>query len=394
MPPRHRWPLLLAVLLAACTGTPPSATPSPSSIRTAPAPTASAKAPEGTPISPPAPTTSAPIPGEVPPVQVYLHYYTWWTLQHWHEKLGRAYPYAAATLPLPATVDASGCAPRAEYPGATIADLPSEGLYDQGQAATFDRHIAAAAAAGITGFLVSWQGIGTVSQTPDSSGYDSRLELLVERVDAYNAIHAVPFRLGLAFAAFGEYSRPAAEIIGDLTYFSTRYGHDPAFADTFSSKPLVMWLDSRKINLATVQAVSAALRPSLYLIGDETYQTWSRDAPYLDASSYYWSTQNPYQNASSGAQVLSLASQVRASDARWFAPFIAGYDKVLAGGSCVPRNGVETLDRLWQLNGASHPDAWFGISWNEFVEGTYLEPTVRYGRTSLDELRRLIFAAG
>ena len=117
-----------------------------------------------------------------------------------------------------------------------------------------------------------------------------------------------------------------------------------------------------------------------------------RDAPYLDASSYYWSSQNPYQNQSSGQQVLSLASQVRASGSHWFAPFIAGYDKLLVGGTCIPRNGTETLDRVWALNAASHPDAWFGISWNEFVENTYLEPTVRYGTTYLDALRRLIFA--
>ena len=323
---------------------------------------------------------------------MYLHYYTWWTTSHWHDKLGPSYPYAVHPLPLPGSVDATGCSPTVHYSGATIVDLPSEGLYDQDQAATYDLHIAQAVAAGVTGFLVSWQGIGSADQTPTSSGYDARLQLLVERVDAFNASHPVPFRLGLAFAAFGDYSRPASQVIGDLTYFSDRYGHDPAFINAFSAKPLVMWLNSRKAPLATVQAISTALRPSLYLIGDETYQSWSRDAPYLDASSYYWSSQNPYQNQSSGQQVLSLASQVRASGSHWFAPFIAGYDKLLVGGTCIPRNGTETLDRVWALNAASHPDAWFGISWNEFVENTYLEPTVRYGTTYLDALRRLIFA--
>lgn len=386
---RRAGSLLLALTVAACGANPASTAPP-----TAPQSTGFASTtPTASPTLAPSVTPSGSGGQAVsPPTIVYLHYYTWWTLQHWHQKLGSRYPYAASPPVLPGTVDASGCAPAVDYPGATIVDVPSEGLYDQSQAATFDRHIAEAAAAGITGFLVSWQGVGSANQTPASSGYDSRLELLVERVDAYNATHTVPFRLGLAFAAFGDYSRPADEIIGDLTYFSHRYGHDPAFANAFSDEPLVMWLDSRKFSLATVQAVSASLRSSLYLIGDETYQSWSRDAPYLDASSYYWSSQNPYQNPASGQQILSLASQVRAGQGRWFAPFIAGYDKILVGGGCVPRNGVQTLDEIWRINGASHPDAWFGISWNEFVENTYLEPTVRYGTTYLDELRRLIFS--
>jgi hypothetical protein len=33
-----------------------------------------------------------------------------------------------------------------------------------------------------------------------------------------------------------------------------------------------------------------------------------------------------------------------------------------------------------------------GISWNEFVENTYIEPSQAFGTKYLDELRRLIAA--
>lgn len=320
----------------------------------------------------------------------YVHYYLWWTPKHWQDRLTVGYPAGARSLPVPGSVDGDGCNPEVHFPGATIVDIPSEGLYDQSQANTFDRHIAAANAAGIQGFLVSWQGTGQPAQTPLSSGYDQRLDLLVSRVDAFNAAHGATFRLGLAFASFGDYNRPASSIVNDLAYFASRYGKTEAFTNRFSQKPIVMWLDSRKYSLETLRAVSVAEEPTLYLLGDETAVTWPQDAPYLDGTSYYWSTENPWTNTNAQSSLMRLADEVHLAGKLWFAPFIPGYNKQLLGGVCVPRRGTTTLDRIWSLNSASHPDGWFGISWNEFVENTYLEPTVAYGSTYLDEIRQLI----
>jgi hypothetical protein len=324
---------------------------------------------------------------------VYLHYYLWWTPQHWRDKLGPAYPLDASPLPLPGTVDADGCNPRAAYAGATIVDLPTDGLYDQQLAETFDRHIALAAGAGVRGFLASWKGTGKPGQAPASPGYSQRLDLLVSRVEAYNRSHSSAFGLGLAMAAFGDYQRPAGAIIADLQYFDTRYGASSAFNNAFSTKPVVMWLDSRKYAADTVRQVGVAVGDSVYLVGDETATSWARDAAYLQGTSYYWSTENP-QNGNAQATLTDLGNQVRADGKTWFAPFIPGYDRQLLGGSCVPREGTRTLDRVWEINAASRPDGWFGISWNEIVENTYLEPSVTYGSRYIDELRRLIAGAG
>jgi hypothetical protein len=321
---------------------------------------------------------------------VYAHYYLWWTTRHWQDKLGPHYPYAASPPPLPGRLDAQGCNPQQLYPGTEIVDLPVEGLYDQEQPSTFDNHIDLAVDAGISGFLVSWQGTGAPGQTPASSGYDSRLDTLVSRVDSYNAAHGTRFGLGLAFAAFGDYARPADQITADLAYFARRYGPDPAFRNPYSSKPVVMWLDSRKHQLATVKTVSGSARGSLYLVGDETEQSWPRDADYLDATSYYWSSENPWTNQQAGTSLEALAAKVRIQGKRWFAPLIAGYNKQLQGGSCVPRSGRETLSKVWEINGRSRPDGWFAISWNEMVENTYLEPSLTYGSAYLDALAALI----
>lgn len=356
-----------AVALASCMGSRPSAKPRASA---APAPRAS-RATNGAPV--------------------YVHYYLWWTPQHWRDKLGSAYPIGANPLPLPGDMGPNGCTATVRYPGASIIDVPAEGLYDQGNPATFDRHIATAAAAGIRGFVVAWQGTGTAQQSPASSGYDARLDLLVKRVDAYNASHAQHFNLALGMSAFGDYRRPSGQLVDDLTYFATRYGNDPAFANDFSPHPLVMILDSRKYNGSQVADIAGALGTRLVLIGDDTNATWSRESRYLSGASWYWSSQDPYDNPHSATQLGELASQVHAAGKLWFAPFSPGFDAALYGhAACTPRDGTATLQTIWQMNRQSRPDAWFGISWNEFVENTYIEPSLAHGSATLDALHRLI----
>jgi hypothetical protein len=313
----------------------------------------------------------------------------WWTPTHWKQKLGPFYPYDANPSPLPGTMDESGCSPQTSFAGASLVDVPSDGLYDQGDASAIDRQIATAASAGITGFLLDWQGTGRASQSVSSSGANQRLDLVVGRVNAYNATHSRKFSVGLAFAIYGEYDRPAARTLADLEYFSRRYSTNPAFSNTYSPNPVVMLLASRRYSPDVLPALSK-LRTRLYLVGDETSISWPRDEASLDAASYYWSSENPWTNPNAGTEIARLGQAVHDSGKRWFAPFIPGYDKELVGGACVPRNGTDTMRTLWQVNGASHPEAWFGISWNEYAENTYLEPSQAYGATYLNELASLI----
>ena len=368
-------------------------------VATVPSPTPS----QSTGGSNAAPGTSQPRPqagaasrstGAVPPARpgsnAYVHYYLWWSIQHWHDKLGPAYPYTANPLPLPGSTDATGCNPSLRFPGATIVDLPSEGLYNQDLASTYDLHIATAAAAGVRGFVVSWMGDGTTNQTVSSSSYSTRLAMLAGRVDAYNAGHSSPFRLALGMSPYGNYNRSASAIINDLNFFSRTYGSDPAFGNVFSPKPLVMLLASRQFPSGTLAAVSGATRAKLFLLGDETASSWPNDGPLLDGTSYYWSSESPSSYARDA--LVSLGNQVHAAGKLWFSPFTAGFGNQVRGGTCVPRNGVATMDGNWAVNRASRPDGWMGISWNEFVENTYLEPSLAYGATYLNELRRLIAA--
>ena len=50
------------------------------------------------------------------------------------------------------------------------------------------------------------------------------------------------------------------------------------------------------------------------------------------------------------------------------------------------------MRQVYEGNKASVPDGWMYISWNEFYENTYIEPSIRYGRFYLDQLKAIITA--
>ena len=68
----------------------------------------------------------------------------------------------------------------------------------------------------------------------------------------------------------------------------------------------------------------------------------------------------------------------------WIAPAAPGFDARLVGGiASWPRRDGETLRRELTRPRQSSPDAIGVISWNEFSENTYVEPSRAYGSTEL-----------
>lgn len=323
------------------------------------------------------------------------YYYLWWSTNHWHDQLGSGFPYATSPLPLPARVDAGGCTPVSLYAGNHLTDTPAA-LWTQDDPSVIERDVRTAAAAGLAGFIVNWAGTGSTSQTVTSNTYSKRLDAMFQAVRKVNG-EGIPFKLWISYKSS---SKPSVTAIGnDLSYLVRQYGNDAAYDHTYSSRPVLLWTGSRKYSRADVATISSRFRSSFFIVGDETQSTWSDGrSAYLDGDSYYWSSQNPYTNPGSFTTLENLAAQVRASGANpdgsrklWFAPVAPGYDSILNGGStCVPRNGVQTLDTLWAGNARSAPDGWTLISWNEISEGSYVQPLQRWGTLYLDELHRLI----
>jgi hypothetical protein len=316
--------------------------------------------------------------------RLFAHYYLWWTDLHWHDKLGADYPYAAEPLPLPASLGQGGCGARSLFADNELTDVPAA-LWTQDDPRVIERDVRLAAEAGIDGFIPSWIGSGEPGQGVSSTGFSRRLDYLVRAVEQLNE-EGTDFSLWLGLTTSAqEYT--ARYLDNDLEYLWRTYGDSPAL-DRSYGKPIVVWTGSREYTDDTLEAVTEEWEDRFLFIGDATETTWPDHEIYLDGNQYYWSSQDPYENPASFAQLRALAAQVRPK--LWFAPFTPGFQaELLEGGTCVPRNGLETMRRLWEGNRDTEPDAMVLISWNEITEGTYVVPLQRYGTTYLDALQQV-----
>jgi hypothetical protein len=326
---------------------------------------------------------------------VFAYYYLWWSKNHWTDMLGKNYPTTAASLPLPATLDAAGCGTSSAFPGNQLTDVPSTGLYSQDDPGFLEADVRQAAAAGLSGFAVNWIGTGSAAQTTTSNVYSKRLDTLVAAVHKINA-EGTPFKLWLSYKASVNVL-PTSTIQGDLAYISRQYGTDSAFDHSMGGKPTVIWQGSRKYSQNVLQTVATQNRSNLRLLGDE--QTWSNSrAAYLDGNAYYWSSQDPWKNPQSFTQLQTLANNVKNSGTNpdgttktWIAPAAPGFNAQLAGRTtCVPRQNGQTLHALLTGNANTNPDAFGLISWNEITEGTYIDPMTRYGQQDLNVVKNFI----
>jgi hypothetical protein len=335
-------------------------------------------------------------PAYVDDAPVFAHYYIWWTELHWGNKLGRDYPVAQAARP-PAEIHANGCTASSLFRGNTLLDVPPElYLIDQDPAATFDLHVSQAASAGIDGFAVAWPGDGTAGQTPSSNRWNQRLAEMVAAVERHNADSGAEFRLLIAYQSrrADRSPRPVKEVKHDLEYVAREYARHPIFTvDEVSDQAMVIWMGSSSYSPAQIEEASRSTNRRLALIGNEhRLSGWQRGvADSFEGDHWYWSSQNPATNPRSFSQLRELASALHNDDKLWLAPLAPGFNisNFDLGGSCVPRRDGDTLRQIYDGNVRSRPDLWLVISWNEFLENTYVQPSLRYGTQYLDLIREI-----
>lgn len=319
---------------------------------------------------------------------VYAYYYLWWSSNHWKNKLGPNYPYtSSAPLPIPARTDVNGCNAVSNYAGNQLLDVGVAHLFNQDAPGVIENDIKIAKNAGISGFWLNWAGAGTTTQTRTSVTYTPRL------AEAFAASARVGgFKNWVSYKAA---SLPSADyIINDLNFLYREFNSQPAW-ERINGKPVVTFTGSRRYSDADVLRISQAVRDRMFLVGDESRRTLTpARLAMFDAITYYWSSQDPYGNPQSFAQIKEMGDKVHAAGKRWYAPLNPGYNsQLLDGGTCIPRKNGETLARIWHGNLASRPDGWGMISWNEIAENTHIRPMRKWGWGYLKTLTALINGA-
>lgn len=267
---------------------------------------------------------------------------------------------------------------------------PALGAYDSHDPAIVDQHFAWAKAAGIDGLIVSWWGPGDFT--------DRAMPLLLARAEAHGLKITVYWEDVPQKTASG---RIRAGII-DLGYLLRQYGRHPAFLKV-DKKP-VIFVYGRVMGQvgfaewpAIVRGAEAAFGGPFALIADgpnrgnaalfdgiHTYNPvgWVAAAPpeaLVDASRKTYAAE---------VQLARRAGKVAA------VTVIPGYDdtKIRKPGLMADRRDGRTYETLWRAAIAASPDWILITSFNEWHEGSEIEPSAEDGDVYLDLTRRMTAA--
>lgn len=237
---------------------------------------------------------------------------------------------------------------------------------------TIERQVAEAQSAGIDGFELNWWGPGNPT--------DSNLQTLLAVAGAH----------GFQVTADFDLNSPFVHNPGDATNvlrYLTRYFADPAWF-RINGKPVVVFYGIRAYDLGTWGAIRAAVDPDhqAIWIGEGDIFSYLNVFDGIHPYSIAWSP-DP------AGQLASYASRTRAYPGKlWMATVMPGYDDTRLGrpnGFAVDRQGGAYYTRVWQGAIATHPDIISITSWNEWLEGTQIEPSVHYGSQYLQLTRQL-----
>ncbi|MDN5852262.1 MAG: metallophosphoesterase [Actinomycetia bacterium] len=257
------------------------------------------------------------------------------------------------------------------------ADYPLIGRYTSDDVDVMRQHLRTARSAGISGFFVSWKGSPT---------NDRRLRMLVETARAEGMALAINYEA----LDVDRNPLPVEQVAADLLAFRRDLASDPVFG--MFGRPLVIWSGSWKFSREQVAAAVAPVRADMAILASEKDpEGYRRIADLVDGNAYYWSSVDPTRDRGFATKLTAIGDAVHAAGGLWVAPFAPGFDARMIGGSrVVERHDGATLRAEYSAAVASSPDVLGLISWNEFTENTFVEPSIGYGNRYLDVLRELV----
>ncbi|MCT8003371.1 endo-1,3-alpha-glucanase family glycosylhydrolase [Sphingomonas sanguinis] len=248
---------------------------------------------------------------------------------------------------------------------------PILGFYDSHDPKVIHTHIAQARAAGITALIVSWWGEGSFE--------DKAMPMILAAAQA----------AGLHVTVYLEQQKEGASgAARDIAYLTRSYGDHPAWLRVRDRPVLFLYLQALR-DLPARDWRKAAGRA--FLIGDvsprET-QDFAAWAPFMDGIHVY--VLAPYLKGMTPRQITAWADRTypewrRKTGGRLFcATVIPGFDDTHVPGRPAPRPTVDRHDGatyrlLWDAAIRHEADWVLVTSFNEWHEGSEIEPSTEYG---------------
>lgn len=260
-----------------------------------------------------------------------------------------------------------------------VPDLPLT-PYNSRDKATIERHADQARAAGIDAFVVSWYG-----PQVENNQTETNFRTLLDVAQTRGLRATVDVDLGAS-----PFLHSAGDVSAALRHVLTVHAKHPAFL-RYGGKPLVFFWRQQRFSVDTWQAIRAEVDPGR----DSLWIAEGVNLDYLavfDGLHLYNITWDP--PADVGHTLSRWGGRVREYNAAhgtrklWVATAMPGYDDTKAPGRAhtyrYDRRNGEYYRETWQAAIASSPDSVIITSFNEWVEGTMIEPSASYGNLYLD----------
>jgi hypothetical protein len=256
--------------------------------------------------------------------------------------------------------------------GATHA--PAGGPYDSQDPALLRTQVHDARAAGLDGFVVSWWGRES------------------EEARAFGRVLAAAGGSGLQVAPYYEagelWRRGGPGIAADLEGLLDRHAEAPGFL-RLDGTPVVFVYAAHRVRPPVwdyVRRRLAARGRRVVLIGDAARPEW---LARFDALHVYSPVPVLARGGDLAAVYRDLAARARAAGVPFLAAVAPGFDDrvIRAPGTVVPRAGGATYDATWELALSVRPAGVLVASWNEWHEGSEIEPSREHGTRYLAATR-------
>ncbi|MDM8526784.1 SH3 domain-containing protein [Anaerolineales bacterium HSG24] len=264
--------------------------------------------------------------------------------------------------------------------GQTV-DLPAE-QYRSADRATIERQVSQAQSAGINAFVQSWYG-PQVENNQTETNFRTLLDVGA----------ATGFQSAVDFETQSPFYGSDQAVIDGLTALLATHIHHPAYF-RYQGKPVIFFWRQQRFSSQRWAEIRGQLDPNHDTIWiaegvDLVYQN-AFDGHHL--YSIAWA-------ASPAAELNKWGNRVRnyettnEVDKIWVATTMPGYNDTRlprADAFAVSRNNGDYYRQAWQGAVASGAEMIIINSFNEWPEGTHIEPSVSYGNFYLDVTRELV----
>ena len=254
-----------------------------------------------------------------------------------------------------------------------VPDMPAT-PYTSSDPGAIARQIAQARGAGIDAFVVSWWGAGNPT--------DSNLQIILDQARAAN------FQVAVDFEVTSPFYHSKQDAINSLKNLLATRAQHPAYLRV-DGKPVIFFWREQKYSPDEWRDIRNAVDPnhqSLWIAeGTKEALPYLNTFDGLHLYSIAWAPDV-------AAELQKWLPHVRAfgADKVWVATVMPGNDDTRthrAGAYVRDRRNGDFYRETWRAAFSSYPDWIIITSWNEWVEGTMIEPSVSYGNLYLDITR-------